>query len=218
MYDSKDLAEKNEKISREIYFKQREEKTPEWFAYQYKEAEQFILKSSISKILRDQEETENFVGSGSSAERGILYHKFLQEIDFKKEDIDLQIDKVYKKYDSKIDLKLIKDVLKKPIFNEISKAEHILTEREFYAKISTDEILKTHAESDFILQGIFDLVAVFENDLIILDYKTGKFREEKLINYSYQLDMYAKIAEKIFNKKIRKKILCFIDDCKILEI
>ena len=59
----------------------------------------------------------------------------MQEIDFKKEDIDLQIDKVYKKYDSKIDLKLIKDVLKKPIFNEISKADHILTEREFYAKI-----------------------------------------------------------------------------------
>ena len=37
-------------------------------------------------------------------------------------------------------------------------------------------------------------------------------------DYSYQLEIYSEIAEKIFNKVVRKKVLCFIDELKIIEI
>ena len=68
------------------------------------------------------------------------------------------------------------------------------------------------------MQGIIDLVAIYDDGIVVMDYKTGKCNQEKLDNYKFQLDSYAEIAEKIFNKKVIKKVLCFIDELKIIEI
>ena len=63
-----------------------------------------------------------------------------------------------------------------------------------------------------------DLIAVFDDYLIVLDYKTGGFSENKMQNYSYQLNVYSEIAEKVFDKKVKKRVLCFIDEQKFIEI
>ena len=219
LYDSSDLIEKSASSARAIHFKEQKVQEQKWFEYKFSDASQFGLKSSISKILKNNEVQENFVGTGSSAERGTAYHNFLQKIDFKGGDIDTQIDKLSKETsEQELDINLIKKILKLPIFEEISRANYILTEREFYAKLSTDKVKESNADSEFVLQGIIDLVAVFDNGIIVLDYKTGKFSAEKLANYVFQLKTYAEIAEKIFEKKAIKKALCFVDELKIIEI
>jgi len=220
MYKASDLNEKNEIENRELLFKECDAETPSWFEYKYSDSKQFGLKSSISKILSSSEQNTQFTGSGSSAERGIDYHSFFEKIDFKAGDLDLQVDRIFNEQGENldIDINLIKNVLKMPIFAEICKANYILTEREFYSKVSTDRVKKSNAEGEFVLQGIIDLVAVFDDYLIVLDYKTGKCSDEKIKNYSFQLEIYSEIAEKIFNKKTRKKLLCFIDELKLIEI
>ena len=218
-YSSSELNEKNELETREILFKEKEVETPKWFEYAYSDAKMFGLKTSISKILKNNESEEVFVGTGSSAERGTLYHSFLQKIDFKAGGIELQVERLADDFKEKnIDINLIKKLLNLPIFEKICTANYILTEREFYAKLSTDKIKPSNAQGEFILQGIIDLVAIYDDGIVVVDYKTGKCNQEKLDNYKFQLESYAEIAEKIFNKKVIKKVLCFIDELKVVEI
>ena len=65
---------------------------------------------------------------------------------------------------------------------------------------------------------MIDLIAIFDDYFIIIDYKTGKCNNEKLISYKKQLDTYSEIAERIYHKKAQKKALVFIDEEKIIEI
>ena len=220
MYKASDLNEKNEKNLRELLLTDCEVEKPVWFEYKFSDAKQFGLKSSISKILNSSEQKQEYVGSGSSAERGTAYHSFFERIDFKAGDLDSQIEKIASEFENsdKIDVNLIKNVVKMPIFSEICEANYILTEREFYSKLSTDRVKPSNADSEFVMQGVIDLIAVFDDRIIVLDYKTGKSSEEKLENYSFQLNIYSEIAEKIFNKKVCKKLLCFVDELKLIEI
>ena len=217
MYKSSDLYDKNELETKALLLKDAELEQIKWFEYSYADSKEFSLKSSISKLLKNVETNKEFVGSGSSAERGTDYHSFLQNIDFKAGDIESQVER-FAANQNNVDVNLIKKVLKLPIFSEISGANYILTEREFFAKLSTDKVKQSNANSDFVLQGIVDLVAVFDDGFIVLDYKTGKCSDEKLKNYSFQLNVYADIIEKILGKKALKKVLCFIDELKIVEI
>jgi len=219
MFSSSELNEKNDVQTREILFKEKETIQPNWFEYSYSDARQFGLKTSISKILKSSGDERHFENTGSSAERGTLYHEFLQKINFKAGNIEAQVDGISKEFNDKmVDVNLIKNLLKLPIFGEISGAKYILTEREFYAKLPTDKIKKSNANGEFVLQGIIDIVAVFDDGIIVMDYKTGKSNPEKLESYKFQLNTYAEIAEKIFAKKVIKKSLCFIDELKIIEI
>lgn len=220
-FESCDLIHESEEETKTLLFKEETAQEPEWFNYSYCDASKFRLKSSISKIIADRRNTEDvFVGSGSSASRGTIYHEFLQNINFKKGNLVLQVDELSKdsKWENEVDFNLIKNILKMPIFDEISRANYILTEREFFAKMSTDEIEKSNASGEFILQGIIDLVAIFDDYLIVLDYKTGRVNDQKLKDYEFQLRTYSKIASKIYGKNRTRKFLCLIDEGKLKEI
>ena len=40
---------------------------------------------------------------------------------------------------------------------------------------------------------------------------------EKLNNYKKQLDVYSDVCERSFNKKVTRKIICFVDEQKNIE-
>lgn len=220
VYNSRDLCEKNETETKELHLKDVDTQEIEWFEYSFSDSKNFALKTSISKILSEQEQTKEFVGGGSSADRGTAYHEFMQKINFKAGNIENQINDIFENGDYKgfVDVNLIKKIVKLSIFDEISTANYILTEREFYAKMPTDEIKQSNANGECILQGIIDLIAIFDDYLIVLDYKTGKMSELKMKDYEFQLKTYSEIAEKIYGKKVQKRVLCFIDEQKVVEI
>lgn len=220
LYNLEDLAEKNKIESKTLHFIKKEAEEPKWFEYKYSDAKNYSLKTSISKIIKSNTLEDVFVGTGSSAERGTDYHAFLQKINFKEGNIEAQIDRIAGsgEFKENIDAELIKKIVKMSIFDEISNANYILTEREFYSKLSTDKISQSNADSEVILQGIIDLLAVYDDHLLVLDYKTGKLSNEKLENYKYQLNIYSEIAEKMYKKPATKKVLCLIDENKIIEI
>ena len=75
-----------------------------------------------------------------------------------------------------------------------------------------------YQDDEFIMQGVIDLLIVKKNELILLDYKTGKLTDDKIKTYAYQLGAYADVCERVFNKKVTHQYLCFIDEQKIIEI
>ena len=196
------------------------------------------LKNSVSKILyknqnnyaekdEDDESYEKFrlsEESISSAERGTAYHKLFQFIDLKNlQDISEAIDcakaNLSKEELEFIDEKVVHNVLELDFFKQIKNTSIILKEREFYANLPA-KIYKDEADENdkFIMQGVIDLLIFDGNEVILLDYKTGKLDDKKLENYTFQMNIYADVAEKAFNKKITHKFLCLIDLQKILEI
>lgn len=220
MYNAKELCEKNEVETKVIHFQEKETKDIEWFSYPFKDAKNFSLKTSISKILNSSKDKVDFVGTGSSADRGTVYHAFMQKLDFKSGDLFGQISRLENDEEFKdvVDTEQIKKIVKLSIFDEIARANYILTEREFYSTFSTDKIKPSNANAECVLQGIIDLIAVFDDYLIVLDYKTGKLNSQKMKDYAYQLQTYSEIAEKIYGKRVKKQVLCFIDEQKIMEI
>ena len=104
-------------------------------------------------------------------------------------------------------------------FNQIKTDDKVIKEREFYAKINAKQIFEGADNSDnFILQGVIDLLVLNEKELILLDYKTGKITDEKIKKYSFQLNLYADVTQKALQKQVTKKLLCFIDCQKLIEI
>jgi ATP-dependent helicase/nuclease subunit A len=102
-----------------------------------------------------------------------------------------------------------------PFFKSLSELGDykIFKEREFMATISATVIDENaHNLDKIIMQGVVDLCVICTDEIYILDYKTGKFSEEKLENYKFQINTYAEIIEQIFEKKVTKKLICFIDE------
>ena len=220
----------NEKIkNKQIIFAKENSENVNWFEYNQIESTKVPLKNSISKIVAenlDNYEEIVFEQSeiNSSADRGTAYHKVLQMIDIKNlQNIAEQLCKIKDQVDFElwklIDEKVVATTLQLPIFSDIAKSDVILQEREFFAKMPAKLINENATDKDcFIMQGVVDLIAVFENEIWVLDYKTGQVNENKLEKYKLQIDTYASVCERAFGKRVSKRLICFIDSQKILEI
>lgn len=223
-FDLADLAEQSKVEIRAFDVKFAEEQEPEWFKYEFLDAVKIPLKSSISKILKERKTGEEITYSGSSsAERGTAYHKCLQQVDFVSgEDFEKQVEKIYdalaKEEKDLIEKDRLVKILKEPFFETLKGAEKIYTEREFYAKVSSKIITGAETDDSFILQGIVDLVAIFDDGIVVVDYKTGTYNSQKFEDYSFQIQNYAEIVEKTFKRTIKNKFIYFIDEQKLLEI
>ncbi len=230
-FDILDLFEIRENKDTQLLFSTKQVSPVNWFEYKDKNSTKINLKNSVSKLLKNEifekDEYENkivFETDSSSADRGTIYHKVFQNIDFKNlSEIDNQLKNIKENFSENeqkiIDENLIKNVLNMPLFAEITQNNVIFKEREFYAKMPVSMIDKSANENDtFIMQGVIDLVVVKPEGLVILDYKTGSLDDEKFEKYKFQLNCYADVAQRAFGKKVLQKFLCMIDLQKILEI
>ena len=60
-----------------------------------------------------------------------------------------------------------------------------------------------------LLQGVADLVLLFEDHAEIVDYKTDRVTDgqELIDRYAGQLEMYARAMEKCFHRPVKEHIL-----------
>lgn len=234
-YDIADLMGEPKQEKRQLLLTKQPVEPIKFRVYENAVSVKIPLKNSVSKIIHKTQENsaenddfyENYRLSEemiSSAERGTAYHKLFQFIDFKNiENVDAEILKAKSNLTDEefafIDTKKVAEILKLEFFASLKNADYVLQEREFYANISA-KLYDENASDDefFIMQGVIDLVAFFGDKMVLLDYKTGKLNDEKLKNYTFQLNIYADVLEKAYGKKVDKRILCLIDLQKILEI
>lgn len=238
-----DLLMQEKQISHELLLSKKECEKPAQFEYDFKESCIVPLKNSVSKIIgqkqtsneHEQAEFDDEIESfekrknndfyAVAAERGTAYHKVFEKIDFKSDSgFDEQISKILSENLTAEELKLVdanavKSVLDFPFFESLKNADKILKEREFFANVSAKLVNpKANHDDTFILQGVIDLLIVKNNELILLDYKTGNMSDEKFEKYKFQLDLYADVASRAFDLPVTKKIICFIDLKKLIEI
>ena len=160
-----------------------------------------------------KEETSKLTGT----QKGTLIHLCMQNLNIKEEYSEQKIEaliedlKLKKKITSieaeNIDVNKILNFTKSKLWQEIKNAKCVEREKPFYISISAEEIYENKIKENILVQGIIDLYYINENDdLILVDYKTDYIqeKEELILKYSKQLELYKRALEEALNKKVRK--------------
>ncbi len=158
-----------------------------------------------------------------SIEKGIAYHKVMEEIDFNIRS-ESAIGAFVKGLEDAgsipcgvVDAKIIKKVLDHPLF-DVARKGKCLREQEFlyYAPIS-DLFSGVTASDKTLVQGIMDLVVEGEENML-LDYKVSDSPVASLKSrYATQIALYAKAYEEMTGRKLAKKAVFVLNRGEVIE-
>lgn len=219
-----DLAEVKEKFVGHSDKKACEELN-KYFSYKYPHeiSTKTIYKNSVSAINESGEaKVFNFKGEDEFVERGNAYHLALKLINFDEIsslcDVenklkDLNNEDINKYVNSEIlykNILILKDALKNT--NKIYK------EQQFTSMLNLSEVFSDGIDEEIMLQGVVDLFALGEENVLI-DYKFTNDNDEKSIKnrYEKQLILYKNSIEKAFDIKINKVQLLSLKNNKLIN-
>lgn len=199
--------------------------------YNYQRETEIALKSSVSKIMQQQEVVPAYMPEPKTftlkenqfidaTEIGLAYHKAMQYIDYNLNSEE-EIFKYLSKYMKIDELKLVEcnKILKcikqlKPLMQDAQ----ILREQTFFMFVPYNQLVNCDIKDKILIQGVIDLLIVKNNQAILIDFKTNKENNAKKLweKYQIQLDCYKKAAENSLNCSVTQKILySFFNDCQI---
>ena len=196
------------------------------YLYPYRDIIGLQAKSSVTDIVHKADSKEYLFTSRpafmhekglTSAERGTAMHKVVQHFDFSAtNDIDTELDRLYEytyisesEYDS-VDKELLKSFFSSDLFKRISNAESVKREMRFLTEFPATELDNT-LESRFndenvVVQGAVDLLFVEDGEIVILDFKTDRTKNESelVTAYKQQLEIYAKACSKLLKLPVKE--------------
>ena len=195
--------------------------------YKYEKDVNLPVKSSVSTVNASDEfeyyETVSLFGE-SDAEKGTAYHKALELIDFYG-DVEseysslVESGKITESEAELIDVEKLKRIIKIDVFNDI-KNYKLYKELKFCQLVKPGEIGLEGEDSEILIQGIIDLVAVKDGECVLIDYKLSKIASDidLISKYEKQLKLYALALEKILKLEVKKIYLVNILQEKSVEI
>ena len=91
--------------------------------------------------------------------------------------------------------------------------KYIEDEKDNFEYIKKVEASEFRIENDYILYGQIDLILEDENEIQIIDFKTGKYNEfEYSSNYRQQLSLYKLLLQKKYDKDIKTYLYYLEED------
>ncbi len=215
---------------RQVIFTQKDEQKVDTFkqilnkTYKYHESVNVPLKTAVTALASENIEGQSiFVydkeASASNARKGTIYHLIMQNINLlensenaviKQLDNMLENGILTKEDISEVDIVQIAKILSNEQFNSLIKnAKQILREKEFYTLVPASFYNKdAFKEDQIVVQGIVDLCLIYDDGLVIIDYKTGNLKNaETLSKYNKQLELYAEAMQKSFGLPVKAKYI-----------
>lgn len=179
--------------------------------------------------------TPNFVKKKSltAAEKGNLFHKILEILDFKseydleklKEESEILYEKGYltELEFASIEYEYLLKFFNSEIYSEIKMADELKRELPFSVKYPANDFFDDYdfKENNIIVQGIIDCLWRKGDQWFLLDYKSDfKFENKEGIidRYSSQMKIYKDAFEKGYDRKISNVYLYSISTGKIIEV
>ena len=199
------------------------------YTYPYERLFEVEAKCSVS-ALANKAESEKYAfsarpafmsdGGITAAERGTATHKIIEFIDFDKaDDIEAEIERLYEwQYISEREAKAVsrnklKAFFESPLFARIKASPLVKREMRFLTEmpaLAADPTLKDElADEKIIVQGAVDLCFIEDGEVVVVDFKTDRTDNPESLSAAYgeQLSIYAAACEKIFEKKVKQKII-----------
>ncbi len=171
------------------------------------------IKSYVSKIAHSDDEPATFItpepSEGSAVERGNAYHRAMERIDFFSPDL------------SAIDPADMALIDRDKLLGAAQKMKRfkgkMFKEKPFMLNIDAAEAGLDGA-GKVLVQGVIDLLVIDGDEAVIVDYKTGAAHGPFESGYIKQVDLYAKAAQRLLNKRIAGKYLYYFDSELFVEI
>ena len=184
---------------------------------------QLAKKNSVSQIMQDEEHynisnfsayEEDISGDNDFLAIGTAYHRFMELLNFSHNEngIKKQIDELVEKNKiSKAELDMV-DIQKlttacAEIAKLIEPEDIVLKEQQFLCYMPASELIKTSETNKILVQGVADLIIIKNKEIILIDYKTSRFNDERdfVSKYSTQLNIYSKALQDFYRDKVSKK-------------
>lgn len=148
--------------------------------------------------------------------------------------VEHQLDVILKEHGIPIDrceevLSLVHQFKQSDIWRQLKQSEQILTEVPFMLKIEAEDPLyqiigvKEKGKQPFIVKGVIDLAYQYNENWIIVDYKTDRPKEKRELSslaayYQHQITFYKAAWERITGSKVEYSLLYFVAFDEIYEI
>lgn len=189
------------------------------YDYKFTPATKQRFKNSVTSLNEREESLKSVVGGSENIDIGNAYHKALEILDFEKVNTKEDIINGLKDF-SEIDL-IDKDILLNNILLIKSKVNglKVFKEKQFTMKLNLKEIDKNSFDEDIMIQGVVDLFAIGEKNVLI-DYKFTNIHDDKRLidKYKKQLLLYKLAIEKAFKIKLNEIYLLSLKYGEIIKI
>ena len=186
-------------------------------------------KTTVSYLADEETEKQVFVyideEDKSSAENGTLQHKIMQHLSLTESTEEEIVEKVAeletlgaitKEQANNVMVEGIYKLLTNEEFKKlIAGAKQVLKEREFYTLIPLAKDINNN--DNVIVQGIVDLCLVYDDGLVIIDYKTGNLGKHNLDRYKTQVEIYSSAMERAFKLPVNKMCLASIKSGELVN-
>ncbi|MGN1201496.1 MAG: UvrD-helicase domain-containing protein [Candidatus Caccovivens sp.] len=203
------------------------------FSYNFSENQNFKLKESVTNLSKfDQEENlsnfsnENFNFAGAGVEIGNAYHLALKTLDFDKisclKDLQEQMALNHEIFDG-IEHLIDKNVLLRNILliKTLINGGQIYKETEFIMKEKLSTLLDNCPfDDEILLQGVIDLFAIFDDGIVLIDYKYSNSKSEQYLidKYLSQLKFYKLALESGYDIKVKEVYLLSLKYNNLIKI
>ncbi len=168
----------------------------------------------------------------SGAEKGEASHIVMQFIDFSKtgslSEIEAEIGRIgalghiNERQAAAVDRQSILRFFQSETGGLILSAEKVLREFRFSLLCPTKLFFENGGSEQVLLQGVIDCCLEEKDGLTIIDYKTDYVTEESLPEltegYRKQILAYAYAMERIKNKPVKRRLLCFLRTGQVVEL
>ncbi|MBR2909166.1 MAG: UvrD-helicase domain-containing protein [Clostridia bacterium] len=199
------------------------------FKYSFEESTKLPVKTTVSYLADEETEKQVFVyideEDKSSAENGTLQHKIMQHLSLTESTEEEIVEKVAeletlgaitKEQANNVMVEGIYKLLTNEEFKKlIAGAKQVLKEREFYTLIPLAKDINNN--DNVIVQGIVDLCLVYDDGLVIIDYKTGNLGKHNLDRYKTQVEIYSSAMERAFKLPVNKMCLASIKSGELVN-
>lgn len=159
-------------------------------------------------------------------EIGTGYHAVFEHLDFNDKTVEqiknvlamlLQKGVVTQQVADAIDKNVVLKAMNSPLFDQL-EGKKIYRELPFMLKTSYQNLFGGDVDENMFLQGVIDMLAVGDNEAVVVDYKYTKHPQYIKQNYQKQLDSYAQAVKQILKIDNVKKYVLSLADGQIVEL
>jgi len=157
------------------------------------------------------------------AERGILLHRVMQHIDYKRGSTEQEIAKELQRLEKRgiitaeeimdIDNIKIKNFFNSAIGGRASTSNNLQNEFKFSILCPSRTYYPNSGDDEILLQGVVDCFFEEDGKLVVIDFKTDRVNEETIHEkarlYSPQLETYADALKRITGKPVKEQYIYF---------
>ena len=169
------------------------------------------IRFTYSSTYRDENEDVDYLLIGT------VYHKALEKLNFESQNLPLIENEYQILLQSNLFSSEEKNILEKDkVFGAINvikplieQGDRVYKEKSFYYRTNMKEMGKSNDMSNFLVQGVVDLMIEKQDSIILIDYKTSRLKKDSQYRdrYGLQLELYSKSIEDFFGKKVSQKFI-----------